>query len=287
MVRGLQARQLSPSFRVQPAPAASVKPERPYWLYAAVALAVISAVVIAANGLYAQVFRIVAQGIGVTIFVTVVGYAMASALGLILALMVLSNSVWLRQIGRFYVEIIRGLPFIVLLFWIAFVGAPAFVAAWNWISQPLQAMGLADAMQVRDVSLMWRAIIALTVAYSSFLAEIFRAGIQSVDIGQIEAAKSLGLGRYRRFRHIVWPQAFRTILPPYSNDFIAMVKDSSLVSVLGVADITQMGKVYAAGTFRFFETYSIVAYIYLILTVGLSLGLRALERRMRGAQDQR
>ncbi len=136
-------------------------------------------------------------------------------------------------------------------------------------------------MQVRDVSLMWRAIIALTIAYSSFIAEIFRAGIQAVDNGQIEAAKALGLSRYRRFRHIILPQAFRTILPPYGNDFIAMVKDSSLVSVLGVADITQMGKVYAAGSFRFFETYSIVAYIYLILTVGLSLALRALEQRLR------
>ena len=134
-------------------------------------------------------------------------------------------------------------------------------------------------MQVRDVSLMWRAIIALTIAYSSFIAEIFRAGIQAVDAGQIEAAKALGLSRYRRFRHIIWPQAIRTILPPFGNDFIAMVKDCSLVSVLGVADITQMGKIYASGSFRFFETYSIVAYIYLILTVGLSLSLRSLEQR--------
>ena len=134
---------------------------------------------------------------------------------------------------------------------------------------------------MRDLSLMWRAIIALSIGYSAFLAEIFRAGIQSVDIGQIEAAKALGLSRYQRFRHIVFPQAIRIILPPYSNDFVAMVKDSSLVSVLGVADITQTGKIYAAGSFRFFETYSIVAYIYLILTIGLSLALRALENRLR------
>ncbi len=137
------------------------------------------------------------------------------------------------------------------------------------------------ALQVRDVSLLWRAIIALTIGYSAFISEVFRAGIQSVDPGQIEAAKALGLSRYRRFRHIVMPQAIRTILPPLGNDFVAMVKDSSLVSVLGVADITQMGKIYAAGSFRFFETYSIVAYIYLILTVSLSLGLRALENRLR------
>ena len=137
---------------------------------------------------------------------------------------------------------------------------------------------------VRDVSLMWRAIIALMIAYSAFIAEIFRAGIQSVDKGQIEAAKALGLSRFQRFRFIVFPQALKVIFPPLSNDFISMVKDSSLVSVLGVADITQMAKVYAAGSFRFFETYSIVAYIYLVLTIGLSLALRQVERRMRETQ---
>src|SRR5918994_1556491 len=261
----------------------SAKPEKefPWWLAAAGALAVAAALFVAASDLYSQVFSIVAKGIGVTVFVTLVGYALASALGLAIALLGLSGSVWLRQAARFYVEIIRGIPILVLLFWIAFVGAPAFVVMWNWLSYPLHAAGITEPMQVRDVSLMWRAIIALTIAYSSFIAEIFRAGIQTVDAGQIEAAKALGLSRYRRFRHIVWPQAFRTILPPYGNDFIAMVKDSSLVSVLGVADITQMGKVYASGSFRFFETYSIVAYIYLILTVGLSLSLRSLEQRLR------
>ena len=138
-----------------------------------------------------------------------------------------------------------------------------------------------SALLVRDVSLLWRAILALTIGYSAFISEIFRAGIQSVDPGQIEAAKALGLSRGHRFRLIIFPQAIRTILPPLGNDFVAMVKDSSLVSVLGVADITQMGKIYAAGTFRFFETYSIVAYVYLILTIGLSLALRALEKRLR------
>jgi polar amino acid transport system permease protein len=132
-----------------------------------------------------------------------------------------------------------------------------------------------DAVLVRDLSLLWRAILALTIGYSAFIAEVFRAGILAVDEGQIEAAEALGLTPWQRFRLIVFPQAIRTILPPLGNDFVAMVKDSSLVSVLGVADITQMGKVYAAGSFRFFETYSIVAYIYLILTIGLSLAAAA------------
>ncbi|MET0599285.1 MAG: amino acid ABC transporter permease [Mesorhizobium sp.] len=256
----------------------------PWWLVAAVALALAVAAFVAASDLYSQVFAVVAKGVQITLFVTLVGYALASALGLLVALGGLSDSLLLRQAARFYVEIIRGVPILVLLFWIAFVGAPALVALWNLVTAPLQAAGLLEPMQVRDFSLMWRAIIALTVGYSAFIAEIFRAGIQAVDPGQIEAAKALGLSRYRRFRHIVWPQAFRIILPPYGNDFIAMVKDSSLVSVLGVADITQMGKIYASGSFRFFETYSIVAYVYLIITVGLSLALRALERRLRRAR---
>lgn len=254
----------------------------PYWLIAALLGAIAAGVTIASSGLYAQVFSTVATGVWITVFVTVVGFALASAVGLGIALMALSESVWLRQAARFYVEIVRGVPIIVLLFWIAFVGAPAFVAFWNVVTAPLREAGLLDELLVRDVSLLWRAIMALTIGYSAFIAEVFRAGIQAVDTGQIEAAKALGLSRVQRFRLIVLPQAVRTILPPLGNDFIAMVKDSSLVSVLGVADITQMGKVYAAGSFRFFETYSIVAYIYLILTVGLSLALRALERKMRG-----
>jgi polar amino acid transport system permease protein len=262
------------------------KDDFPWWLVAAIGLGVVVAFFVAASDLYAEVFRTISKGIGVTIFVTIVGFALASALGLGTALMALSGSVWLRQIARFYVEIIRGIPILVLLFWVAFVGVPAFVAAWNWLTMPLREAGLVGEMMVRDVSLLWRAIIALTVGYSAFISEVFRAGIQSVDGGQIEAAKALGLSRFQRFRLIVMPQAIRTMLPPLGNDFVALVKDSSLVSVLGVADITQLGKVYAAGSFRFFETYSIVAYIYLILTIGLSLAMRSLERRLRRASQR-
>ena len=257
------------------------KADFPWWLLAALVLAATAAAAIYASDIYSQLFVTVARGIGITVAVTLFSFAFASAIGLGIALMALSGSVWLRQTARFYVEIIRGVPILVLLFWIAFAGVPAFVAGWNFLTARLQEAGLFGALQVRDVPLLWRAVLALMIGYSPFIAEIFRAGIQSVGAGQIEAAKALGLPGYRRFRHIVMPQAIRTILPPLGNDFIALVKDSSLVSVLGVADITQMGKIYAAGSFRFFETYSIVAYIYLILTVGLSMVLRALERRMR------
>ena len=268
------------------APAQSDDNDFPYWLAAAVLLAVGLGTIIATTGLYRQVFNTVSKGIAVTLFVTCIGFILAASLGLLLAMMGLSKSKALRQVARFYVEIIRGVPILVLLFYIAFVIAPAFVVAWNYVTAPLQSLGLFGEMGVRDFSLLWRAIIALTIGYSAFLAEVFRAGILAVDKGQIEAAKALGLTGWLRFRLVVFPQAIKTILPPLGNDFIAMVKDSSLVSVLGVADITQMGKVYASGSFRFFETYSIVAYIYLVMTVSLSLALRGLEKRLRQS-DQR
>lgn len=262
--------------------AASARPDNdfPYWLVAIGVLAIAAAGLIVVNDLYRQIFTAVSNGIWITIFVTLVGFTLASLLGLLIAVMALSNSLVLRQIARFYVEVIRGIPILVLLFYIAFVGAPALVWLWNAVTAPLQNAGLVEAMSVRDFPLVWRAAIALMIGYSAFISEVFRAGIQAVDTGQLEAAQALGLKRWHRFRFIIMPQAIRTILPPLGNDFVAMVKDSSLVSVLGVADITQMGKVYAAGSFRFFETYTIVAFIYLLLTISLSIALRRLEKRL-------
>ncbi|MGB7318016.1 MAG: amino acid ABC transporter permease, partial [Planktotalea sp.] len=219
-------------------------------------------------------------GMRVTIFVTLVGFALASMLGLLLAVGSLSKLLVVRQITRFYVEIVRGIPMMVLLLYVAFVLAPALVALRNYLGD---AIGL-DPIRMRDFSLLWRAIIALMIGYSAFIAEVFRAGLQAVDPGQIEAANALGLSRWQRFRFIVFPQAIRMILPPLGNDFIAMIKDSSLVSVLGVLDVTQLGKVTAAGNFRYFETYNVVALVYLFMTIGLSLLLRRLEAHLRNKQ---
>jgi His/Glu/Gln/Arg/opine family amino acid ABC transporter permease subunit len=250
----------------------------PWWLVVLAGLGGFLFWRVATDAIYAQVLATLANGIWITLFVTVTAFALASALGLALALAALSRSRVLRQIARLYVEVIRGIPIIVLLLYVAFVLAPGLVLAWNALAGPI---GL-PPWSTRDFPLLWRAIIALTIAYAAFLAEIFRAGLQSVDEGQIEAAEALGLNRWLRFRFIVFPQAFRIILPPYGNDFVAMVKDSSLVSVLGVTDITQLGKVMAAGNFRYFETYNVVALIYLTMTVTLSLLLQRLERRLRG-----
>jgi polar amino acid transport system permease protein len=267
-----------------PAPgssASATKGDFPYWLVALSIIGAALAAVIAASDIYAQLFRTVAAGLQITVLVTLIAFTLAMALGLAVALAGLADSLALRQASRFYIEVIRGVPVLVLLFYIAFAVAPAAVGAWNWLAAPLIRQGIVAPLLARDVSLMWRAIFALTIAYSAFIAEIFRAGIQSVDKGQVEAAKALGLSRIQRFRLIIFPQALKVIFPPLSNDFVAMVKDSSLVSVLGVADISQAAKVSAASSFRYFETYSIVAYIYLALTIGLSLLLRQVEKRMR------
>ena len=249
----------------------------PYWLVAVVAIGLYLFWQVLTVEEYTRVLNTLRRGIWVTVYVTLVSYTMACVLGLLLAMAALSRSLILRQIARFYVEVVRGIPIIVLLLYVAFVLAPAMVVAWNWVSE---SIGL-EPVRTRDFSLLWRAVIALTIAYSSFLAEVFRAGLQSVDEGQIEAAEALGLSRWQRFRFIIFPQALRMILPPLGNDFVAMVKDSSLVSVLGVTDVTQLGKVTAAGNFRYFETYNVVALVYLTITITLSLALRNFEKRMR------
>lgn len=262
-------------------PTAPGRREAPIWLIAAVALAAAFGLAIAASDQYRAIFNAISRGIAVTIFVTAIAFTCAAALGLALARAGLSRRRWLREIATFYVEIVRGIPVLVLLFYMAFVAAPALVWLWNQVAFPIISLGLIDKAEIRDFELIWRAVVALVISYSAFLSEIFRAGIQSVDRGQIEAAKSLGMRRLAIFRLIILPQAFRTVLPPLGNDFVAMIKDSSLVSVRGVQDVTQLGKIYSSGTFLFFETYNIVAYIYLLMTVSLSLAVRGLEARLR------
>lgn len=256
----------------------------PYWLLAALFLGVILAWRIVSDESYATIFAAVAKGVGVTIYVTVVAYAGALVVGLLVGLARVSKNRIIYEAATFYVEIIRGVPMLVLLLYIAFVLAPALVYAINWLGAQLAGLGALTqplaALRVRDFDYAARAIIALIIGYSAFLSEIFRAGIESIERGQIEAAQSLGMTRWQVLRLVVLPQAIRRVLPPLGNDFIAMLKDSSLVSVLGVPDITQMGKVYAASTFAYFETYNIVAFLYLSMTIVLSLFVRWLERKM-------
>ena len=253
----------------------------PWWLVAIGGLVAWLVGKVFSSELYRQILATVSDGIGVTVFVAVVAFAAATLLGLVVAMGLQSRLLVVRQVARFYCELIRGIPVLVLLFYIAFVGAPLLLQLANLVASSARASGAPPLFEARDFSLMWRAILALTVSYSAFIAEVFRAGFQSVGRGQTDAARSLGMTPHQVFRHVTFPLGLRTILPPLGNDFVAMVKDSALVSVLGVGDITQMAKVFASGSFLFFETYNVVALVYLVMTLALSLALRALERRLR------
>ena len=252
------------------------EPERdfPWWLVILAVTGLWLLYEMLSDEVYAGALRILSTGLWVTLAVAVVAYLGACAIGLGLAVMGLSRFLLLRQIARLYIEVMRGVPIIVLLLYVAFVLVPGIVYGVNGLAGD-------EVLRTRDVPLLWRAVLALMLAYSAFLAEIFRAGLQAVDKGQIEAAQALGLNGWQRFRHVTFPQAFRLILPPLGNDFVAMVKDSSPVAVLGISDVAQLAKVTAAGNFRYFETYNVAAFLYLVMTVGLSLMLRRFEARMR------
>ena len=253
----------------------------PWWLVTIIIIALTLSWNMIAEQSYQKIAGALSEGLLTTIGVTFTAFLMASVLGLLIALAGFSRSRLIREFARFYVEIFRGVPVLVLLFYIAFVGAPEVVKLYNWALQIPIDNGWLEKARTRDFTLLWRAIIALAISYSAFISEVFRAGIQEVDKGQIEAAKALGLSNWHRFRLIILPQAMRKILPPLGNDLIAMIKDSALVSVLGVQDITQLGKVYSSSTFQFFETYNVVAFMYLVLTLSLSLLIRAFENHLR------
>jgi polar amino acid transport system permease protein len=252
----------------------------PYWLLVALLLAAIMIWVVVSNPDYRVIFDAVRQGVWTTIYVSVISYACAIFIGLLLALMRVYRSRLTQEVSSLIVEVVRGVPMLVLLYFISFVGAPALVDAINVVATPLINAGVMVELNVRQVNFTARAILALSIGYGAFISEIFRAGIESIEKEQREAAEVAGATYRQTMRYILLPQAVRNILPALGNELIAILKDSALVSVLGVQDITQLGKVYSASTFRFFETYSIVALLYLVMTLGLAMVVRWLEKRM-------
>lgn len=252
----------------------------PYWLLAVLLIAVLAIWTISNRQDYQIIFAAVRKGVWTTIYVSIISYTLAILLGLGWSLMRVSQNRLLQEISSFFVEVIRGIPMLVLLLYIAFVGAPALVILINTAGRPLIDSGLMKEVNVRQVGFAVRAILALSVGYSAFISEIFRAGIQSIEKEQREAAQTEGATYWQTMRYILLPQAVRNVLPALGNEFIAMLKDSALVSVLGVQDITQLGKVYSASTFKFFETYNIVAMLYLLMTLGLAMFVRWVEQRI-------
>jgi polar amino acid transport system permease protein len=237
---------------------------------------------------YQNTFLYLTQGIITTLRITFFSFLLATLLGLPTGLARISKNVFLRNLATLYIEIARGIPLLVLIIYIAYGLFPLFVDMINflgkWGLNLLPVSGFFQSLagySIRDVTQEGRAIIALGIGYGAFEAEVFRAGIQSISKGQMEAAKSLGMTYFQGMRFIVLPQAIRRVLPPLGNDFIACLKDSSLVSVVAVNELTQMGRLRTAGTFRAMETYNMVAFLYLSMTLLLSTAVRWLENRMK------
>jgi polar amino acid transport system permease protein len=261
--------------------------EFPWWLVTLILMIVWTAWITITRESYREAFQFIIVGLQTTIIVSLVSYGIALLIGLITALMQISQSVFWKNFAKVYVELVRGIPMLVLIFFIALVGVPAAVDLLNAIGRWLSGLGLDFIGQVftginnNAIPMSVRAVIALSLTYGAYLSEIFRAGIQSISRGQMEAGKALGLSYFQIMRLIILPQAIRNVLPPLGNDFVSMVKDSSLVSVLAVRDITQMSRLYAGRTFRFREAYLTLSMVYLTLTVTLSWLMQRLEKRMK------
>ena len=258
----------------------------PWWLLAIILIAIWAAYIILSRENFQQAFNTISIGISVTISTTLISYSIALVIGLITGLGRISRNVLIRNLATLYVELIRGVPILVLIFFIALVLVPSLVDSIQGYGDNLVAQGnnpigpILASIENSLFSMNVRAIIALSVTYGAFMAEIFRAGIQSIGRGQMEAARSLGMNYGQSLRYIILPQAIRNVLPALGNDFIAMVKDSSLVSVLAVRDITQVARLYAGRTFRFREAYSTLAALYLTMTLVLSFVVKWVERRL-------
>ena len=217
------------------------------------------------------------RGIFITLAVTLGSFGVGLILGAITGMMRSSNNVILYNIASLYVELLRGIPLLVVLLYVVFVITP--VAA-SGLQTLLQLVFPEVEVTTRSVPLVVRAMLGIGILYGAFMAEIFRSGIQSIDKGQLEAARGLGLNYRSMMMFIIIPQAARRITPPLGNEFIAILKDSSLVAILGIQDITQLARLRYSATFEYFETLTALALIYLFLVLVLSRFVNWFERRV-------
>ncbi|MBR0737516.1 amino acid ABC transporter permease [Bradyrhizobium liaoningense] len=204
-----------------------------------------------------EFFPILMNGVALTIIVTIGSLLLSTVLGLIWAMMRVSGIKVLSMLSASLINVIRGIPIIVLLFYLYFV---------------MPELGV-------TLSALQAAILGLGIAYSAYQAENFRAGIEAIDKGQIEAAQSIGMGWWLTMRRVVLPQAVRIVLPPYGNVMIMMLKDSSQASTITVAELALQGKLIASSTFKNTSVFTLVALMYLTMSIPLILLVRHFEKR--------
>lgn len=209
-------------------------------------------------GIIVKVFPLLLQGAAVTVEITALSVGLGFLIGMLVGVARLAQARLLRWLAMIYIDFIRGTPLLVQIFLIYF------------------ALPMITGTRIDPFI---AAITACSINSGAYIAEIFRAGIQSIDKGQVEAGRSLGLNWYQTMRFVVMPQAFKRVIPPLGNEFIAMLKDSSLVSVIGFEELTRCGQLIIAKTYNSFEIWMAVAMLYLIMTLTISRLVAFLERR--------
>lgn len=210
------------------------------------------------------------KSLGYTMLLTLLALFFAMIIGLIFALFNVSHNKILNVIGTIYIDAIRGVPLIVLAYFIYF-GVP----------QAIKMIGAAGF----KLPALQAGTIALSMNCGAYMAEIFRAGIQSIDKGQMEASRSLGLTYGMSMRSVVLPQAFKVMIPSIINQFIITLKDTSILAVIGYPELTNMGKTISGNTFKSLETWAIVGVMYMIVIITLSKVAKAIERKMKNQEQ--
>lgn len=228
-----------------------------WWIAIVVAVVFIIGAAVFKPVPYREIISFIGDGLVVTFQITIVSMTFALILGLIAGLGRTATNSFFNILASLYVEVIRGIPLLAQLFWI-YYAMSRFIRLGPQVS----------------------AVLGLTICYGAYIGETFRGGIQSIPKGQMEAARALGLTRGQAMRYVIIPQAVRVILPPVGNEFIAMLKDSSLVSVLAISDMLRRGREYASRTFAYFETYTLVALVYLLVTLIFSRVVFYIEHGM-------
>ncbi|WP_243545365.1 amino acid ABC transporter permease [Pseudodesulfovibrio tunisiensis] len=198
-------------------------------------------------------------GAKLTIILTVGGLFFGFILGAVAGLMKLSRNVFVRKIAGIYVESIRGTPMLVQAMFLYF-GVP-------------MALGIRIPAVVAG-------IIVIAINSGAYIAEIVRGAVQSINTGQSEAGRSIGLNRFQTMRYVIWPQAFRRMIPPLGNQFIISLKDTSLLMIIGVGELLRTGDEIVAVNFRSFEVYLTCGLVYLVMTMSIAKSLKVLEKRL-------
>ena len=220
-----------------------------------------------------HILLFVRDGIIVTVFITAASFIFILIVGMFGGLGRLSRIPLVHGVATLYVEIVRGIPLLVQLIWWYFAFPVVLQQIGRWLNMAAIANYQANAI--------FTAITGLVFCYGAYMSEIYRAGIQSIPKGQVEAARSLGMTYFQSMRHVILPQAIRVILPPVGNEFIALLKDSSLVSVVAVADLTRRGREFMAVHFNPIEVWTMVALLYLVMTLFSARGVAWIEKKTR------